>query len=50
MDAISRLAAIGTGRFGGDHRSHQDQTRLVDDEGLKLELLIGWKQMRTQII
>jgi hypothetical protein len=50
MAAIGRLAASGTGGFGGEHRSHQDETRLVDDEGLQLEVLIGRKQMCTQLI
>jgi hypothetical protein len=50
MDAIRRLAAIGTHSFGGCHRSLQDEPGLVDDEGLKLDMLIGRQQMRTQII
>jgi hypothetical protein len=50
MDAMGRLAAIGTGRVGGDHCRHQDDTGLIDDQGLKLDTVIGWQQMRTEII
>jgi hypothetical protein len=50
MDVIRRLAAIGTRGFGRYHRSLQDEPELVNDEGLKLDMLIGRKQMRTEII
>jgi hypothetical protein len=50
MDAMARLAAIGTGRVGGDHCRHQDETGLLDDQGLQREMVIGWQQMRTEII
>jgi len=50
MDAMGLLAAIGTGRVGGDHRRHQDETGLIDDQGLKRDTVIGWQQMRTQIV
>jgi hypothetical protein len=50
MDAMGRLAAIGTGRVGGDHGRYQDETGLIDDQGLKRDMVIGWQQMRTEII
>jgi hypothetical protein len=50
MDAMGRLAAIGTGGGGGDHRRHQDKMGRIDDQGLKLDTVIGWQHMRTEII
>jgi hypothetical protein len=50
MDAMGRLAAIGTGGVSGDHGRHQDETGLLNDQGLKLDTVIGWQQMRTQIV
>ena len=50
MDAMRRLAAIGTRGGGGDHRRYQDETGLLDDQGLKRDMVIGWKQMRAQIV
>jgi hypothetical protein len=41
MDAMGRLAAIGTGGIGRDHGRHQDETGLIDDQGLKLDMVIG---------
>jgi hypothetical protein len=50
MDAMGRLAAIGTGGVGRDHGRHQDEMGLIDDQGLKLDTVIGWQQMRTEIV
>jgi hypothetical protein len=41
MDAMRQLAAIGTRGVGGDHRRHQDETRFIDDQGLKRDTGIG---------
>jgi hypothetical protein len=48
--ALRRLAAIGTGGGGRDHCRHQDEMGLIDDQGLKLDTIIGWQQRRAQII
>jgi hypothetical protein len=50
MDTMGRLAAIGAGRVGGEHCCHEDETGRIDDQGLKLDTVIGWQQMRTEII
>jgi hypothetical protein len=50
MDASGRLATIGPRGTVGDHRSHQDETRFIDDQGLKLEMVIEWQQIRAQIV
>jgi hypothetical protein len=50
MDAIALLATIGTAGVGGDHRGHQDETRFIDDQRLKLDMVIRWQQMRAQIV
>src|SRR5215470_12528865 len=50
MDAMDRLAAIGTGGVGGDHGRHQDETGLINDQGLKLDTVIRWQQIRTEIV
>jgi hypothetical protein len=50
MDAMGRLAAIGTGGVGRDHGRHQDEMGLIDDQGLKRDTVIGWQQMRTEIV
>jgi hypothetical protein len=50
MDAMGRLAAIGTGGVGGEHCRHQDETGRIDDQGLKRDTGIGWQQMRTQLV
>jgi hypothetical protein len=50
MDAMGRLAAIGTGGVGGEHCRHQDETGRIDDQGLKRDTVIGRQSMRTEII
>jgi hypothetical protein len=50
MEAIAWLATIGTGGIGGDQRGHQDETWLLDDQGLKRDRVSGWQQMRAQIV
>ena len=50
MDAMGRLAAIGTGGGSGDHGRHQDETGRIDDQGLKRDTVIGRQSRRAEII
>ena len=47
---MGRLAAIGTGGVGRDHGRPQDEMGRIEDQGRKLETVIGWQHMRPELV
>ncbi len=50
MHPMGGLVTIGADGLGGGHRGHEGEVVVLQDEGFKMQVVIGGKQARAQIV
>jgi len=50
MHPLGGLVTIGTDGLGGGHGGNESDVVILEEEGFKVQVFIGWKQARAQIV
>ena len=50
MDAGGKLRTVGTHGLGSGHGDDEHKALLVHDQGFKVQVILGWQQISTQIV
>ena len=50
MDAGRGLATVGTGGLGGCQGANHSDSLLFYKKGVKVQMVIGWKQLSAEVV